>query len=244
MERAKYFCLITLFAYSFVNVEASHKADIYKAYLSSDMTSWKKIMDQMDRQNNKSNAFILELLNYQYGYVAWCIAVKKDEEAEEYLKKGKDNISILEKNGYEMSWVEAYKSAFYGYRIGLAVYQAPFLGPKSVDCARQAMKLDARNPFGYIQYGNSQYYMPAIFGGSKTVAIEYYEKARKLMELDQERIKEDWNYLNLLSMIAMAYEKTEQYHTAKVCYEKILKIAPDFLWVKNKLYPELLEKIN
>jgi len=31
---------------------------------------------------------------------------------------------------------------------------------------------------------------------------------------------------------------------AKKYYEKILKIEPEFLWVKNELYPQLLKKIK
>ena len=36
----------------------------------------------------------------------------------------------------------------------------------------------------------------------------------------------------------------EKYQKAELYYKKILKIEPDFNWVKNELLPELEEKIN
>jgi len=225
---------------SFSNLNATYKSDIYDAYISNNMGKWKNTIDEMNRQQNKSNEFILELLNYQYGYIGWCIGNKKNKLAGAYIELGQKNIQILEKNNYKISMVNSYKSAFYGFRIGLNKLQAPFIGPKSVDCAKLAMKQDNKNPYGYIQYGNSEYYMPSMFGGSKKVALEYYEKAVKIMESNPEQAKEDWNYLSLLTIIAQAYTELKYNKSAKAIYEKILQIEPNFLWVKNELYPNLL----
>jgi tetratricopeptide (TPR) repeat protein len=208
------------------------------------MDIWKATIDEMNQQQNKSNEFILELLNYQYGYIGWCIGNKKNKLAEEYIKLGQKNIQILEKNNYKISMVNSYKSAFYGFRIGLNKLQAPFIGPKSVDCAKLAMKQDDKNPYGYIQFANSEYYMPTTFGGSKKVALEYYEKAVKIMESNPGQAKEDWNYLSLLTIVAEAYTELKYYKAAKLIYEKILRIEPNFSWVKNELYPNLLKKIK
>ena len=206
------------------------------------MPKWKNVIDIMNIEKNKSNDFLFELINYQYGYVAWCIGNDKDEFAEFYLNLAERNLSILEKRAYKLYLINSYKSAFYGYRIGLNILKAPFIGPKSIDCAKLAIKLNKDDPYGYIQYGNSQYYMPAAFGGSKTVALDYYKKAETLMEFNTGEIKDDWNYISLLTIIAKAYTDLQNYKTAKMYYEKILKIEPNFLWVKNELYPELLKK--
>jgi len=225
-------------------MRADYKSDIYQAYISNNMGKWKNVIDEMDKKSNKSNEFLMELLNYQYGYIAWCIGNKKDKLAQQYIDLGDKNIQILEKANYKISLVNSYKSAFYGYKLGLNKLQAPFIGPKSVECSKLAMQQDDKNPYGYIQYGNSQYYMPAFFGGSKKVAVEYYEKAKKLMELDENQIKQDWNYISLLTIIAQAYTELKFYKTAQTYYEKILRIEPGYLWVKNELYPELLKKIK
>ena len=84
--------------------------------------------------------------------------------------------------------------------------------------------------------------MPAIFGGSKNVALEYFQKAEQLMEMNNKILMQDWNYLSLLSMIALTYEELKQFGEAKKYYEKILKTEPGFQWVKNVLYPAIIKK--
>ena len=185
MERKKYFIVLLAILLGFSVARASHKSDIYAAYIGNNMSLWQKVIDEMNQQKVKSNDFRLELLNYQYGYIAWCIDNKKKELAQQYIQLGDANIAVLEKSGHIPSLVNSYKSAFYGYKIGLNVLKAPFIGPKSVDCAKLAMKQDDKNPYGFIQYANAQYYMPAAFGGSKQEALKYYIKAEKLMELNQ-----------------------------------------------------------
>lgn len=244
MERQKYIIVLFFMLFSYSIVKAAYKADIYKAYIRNDMSLWKRVIDEMNQQKAKSNNFRMELLNYQYGYIAWCIGSKKNDLAEQYIKLGEINILFFEKSGYGKSLVNAYKSAFYGYKIGLNILKAPFIGPKSVASAELAIKQDDKNPYGYIQYANSQYYMPAVFGGSKSEALKYYIKAEKLMENNKDQIKEDWNYLSLLTMIAKAYTELNNFKSAKAYYTKILTIEPDFLWVKNELYPELVKKIK
>jgi tetratricopeptide (TPR) repeat protein len=244
MERPKNLILFILLIFSALTVSGSYKTEIYKAYTSNNMVQWKKVMDKMNLETDRSNEFLLELINYQYGYIGWCMGNKQQKLAKEYLLLAGKNIEILEKQNYKMSMLNAYKSAFYGYQIGLNKFQAPFIGPKSIDCAKKSIQLDENNPYGYIQIGNSEFYMPAVFGGSKTVALENFKKAEKLMEKNPENIKNDWNYLSLLAMIVMSHKEMKQYELAKQYCEKALKIEPEFLWVKLDLYPEIKELIK
>ncbi len=243
MERSKYI-IAALLLFCHFNILASYKSQIYNAFISNNMSSWGKVIDEMQLQKNMSNDFKLELINYQYGYIGWLIGVKNDDLAEEYLALAEENLESLEKLKYNLSMVNAYKSAFYGYRIGLNVFKAPFIGPKSVDCAKLSMKLDEKNPFGYIQYGNAQFYMPPIFGGSKIEALAYFKKAEVLMEINKEAIVEDWNYLSILTLIVQSCIATNNFDEAKLYFQKIFKIEPNYLWVKNELYPQFLQKIK
>lgn len=242
MEGKKYLLILLISIFSFNHLSANYKSQIYNAYINNDMGKWKTTIDRMNQEKNKSNEFILELVNYQYGYIGWCIGEKNNSEAKEYLDLAWHNLEVLEKASYKLSYVNSYKSAFYGFRIGLNILRAPFIGPRSVECAELAIKLDKTNPQGYFQYGNTQYYMPSAFGGSKQTAIEYYLKAEKLMEAKGDEIIGDWDYLNLLAIIGRAYYDLEKYKEARLYYEKILKIEPDFLWVRDELYPDIKNK--
>jgi tetratricopeptide (TPR) repeat protein len=244
MERQKYLVILILFIFSGLGAMATYKTEIYKAYISNNMNEWKKVMDRMNLETKRDNDFLLELLNYQYGYIGWCVGNKENEQAKKYLSLAEKNIEILEKQSFELSILNAYNSAFYGYRVGLNKLQAPFIGPKSVESAKKAIELDKNNPYGYIQIGNSEFYMPSVFGGSKTVALENFKKAENLMERNPEKIKNDWNYLSLLAMIVMSCKELKQYELAKYYCEKALKTEPEFLWVKLDLYPEIKNLIK
>ena len=246
MERSKYTLIFILLFFGVTNLRASYKSDIYNAYVWNNMKNWKTLIDQMNSIKNKKNDLILELVNYQYGYVAWCIGNKKSDEAEKYLDLAEKNIELLEKEKYNLSMINAYKAAFYGYRIGLNRFKAPFIGNKSMNCAKLAMQLDANNPFGHVQYANVQYYMPPIFGGSKSDALNHYLKAKELMEKNTEFVSEDWNYISLLTIIGRAYWDLGNLQTAKTYFEKIIKLTKDasYEWVKKEMYPQLLKEIK
>jgi tetratricopeptide (TPR) repeat protein len=226
------------------DIQDEYKFKIYQAYIYTDIALWKKVIDEMSQTSNKSSASTMQLINYYYGYIAWCWVHDEDDEATAYLDKAEQLLAGLEKSSYDLSMINAYKSAFYGLRIGLNFLKAPFLGPQSVSFAEKAIDLNGKNPWGYIQLANSYAYRPLIFGGSKKRAIGYYQHAVQLMEQDSIAIIHDWNYLNVLLAIAQSFEELKDFEQAKTTYQKILKIEPDFKRVKNIFYPQLLKKIQ
>jgi len=242
MERKRYKIIVLILLLSGLNLRASHKSDIYSAYVGNNMARWKSVIDQMNSVNPKNNNFLLELVNYQYGYIAWCIGNNKEDEAKKYLKIAEENMVSLSSEKKNSSMVNAYKAAFYGYKIGLNKLSAPFNGPKSMNCAKIALESDNENPFAYVQYANIQFYMPAVFGGSKKEALENFLKAQELMEKNKNDIKENWNYLSLLIVISQSYSYLDDYKSSIDYMNKILKIEPDFSYVKNELYPQVLKK--
>jgi hypothetical protein len=94
--------LIFLLAFSVamsVNAENVSKI-IYDSYINKDMTRWKAVIDSLQLEKESGKLSIeqkWELLDYQYGYIAWAISKKKTmkHEAETYLDVAKDNLSEL-----------------------------------------------------------------------------------------------------------------------------------------------------
>ncbi len=234
------FILLGLLAFS---LQASNQDDVYNCYVNNRMPVWKSLIDQLNSKSDKSNELLLELVNYQYGYIGWCLEKNRKDEALDYLKLADENVKRLESLKFELSLVNAYKAAFYGYHIALSKFSAPFIGPKSSDCAKRAVQLDPNQPFGYIQLGNVKFHSPSLMGGSKTEAFVYYLKAKTMMEKNGTQIRGDWNYLSLLVTIAQAYIATNNLASAKLMYEEILKFEPEFTWVRDDLYPQLLKKM-
>lgn len=225
-----------------VNSYASYQDNIYNAFINDKLDLWRKTLDEINSQKELTNQQMLEAINFHYGYIAWCIGNKKNDIAEKYLKIACSYIEKLEKKSYQLSYIYSYKAVFIGFEIGLASYKAPIIGIKSFDYINAAIKADPNNFFAYHQQGNMYFYLPSILGGSKKKAIEYYQKAIQLIETDKTKTTKNWNYLSLLVAYAQAYCEIGKYDVAKKIYEKILKIEPNFYWVKNVLYPEILKK--
>ncbi len=243
MERKKYFLIIIIFAYC-TALSGQNNGSIYKAYISGNMARWKSAMDSIDAVKQKSSKEILDLINYQYGYIAWCISNNYSDQAERYLGKARENLQLLEQKSYNVSMLNAYKAAFIGFDLGLSPLKAPFIGPKSIDYAKKSVALDPMNPLGYLQLGNIAYYAPKLVGGSKTDAMGHYLKALNLMEKNPHQTVQNWNYLNLFVTLINAYSDSGKDQIALEYCLKALAAEPEFDWVKESLYPQIVKKVK
>jgi len=243
MNWLKHRFLILLIFLFVADIEASNRSEVYQAYISNNMELWKNVMNRMNSIEDKSNYLILELVNYQYGYIGYCLRFNKKDEAGKFLDLMQKNIYLLEKRNFRLSTINAYKSAICGFRMEYNILSIPFNGIKSIRYAKLALELDSNNYMAYIQNGNVQVHMPVSAGGSKKQGINYYFKAREILEKDTANIKENWNYINLLIDIAQSYCSLNEFYPAKEIYEYILVLEPGFIYVRDDLYPHLLNKM-
>lgn len=243
MERKKNI-LITLFSLSVLFAFGQNNKSIYNSFISGDISVWKTVIDSLGERSNKTSKDKLDLVNYQYGYIAWCIDNKEKDRAEYYIEASEKLIADLEAKQYEIASLYAYKAALVGFEIGITPVKAPFIGPRSQGFANKAIKAEPDNVLGNIQLGNLAFYTPKMFGGSKEKAVSHYENALSLMEKEPASLKNNWNYLNLLVTIINAHVELETYEKAKLNCQKALRIEPKFDWVKNELYPLIQKKTN
>ena len=244
MERSKHKLILIVLLLLTLQIKATYRSEVYSAYINNNMDLWRNVIEKMNAIPEKNNELLLELLNYQYGYIGYCLGFDKKDEARELFQAAQKNLEILEDRKYSLSVINSYKSAFYGFRIALNPITAPVNGFKALDCARTALKLDPEHYLGYVQLGNSEFFMPSTLGGSKKEALEYFLEAKKLMEKNPESLSDDWNYLSLLIVIGQTYTYLKDYNSAQRAYQNILELEPGFLYVKDDLYPKLLKKME
>ena len=223
---------------------SSLRERIYKAYVEGKMDAWRGIIDQMEASSKEDHARLLELVNYQYGYIGFAIAKGQKEAATRYLAQAEKNLALLEKAKYQPSMTHAYRAAFYGFRIGLNPSSAPLNGLRSLRASSLAVGNDAANWFALVQKAHIQFYMPPAFGGSKKEALEYLLKARQLMEKNDRLTQGNWNYLSLLTLILQTYEALGDLPSAQHYCKLLLTREPDYSWVRDGLCPAIEEKIN
>jgi tetratricopeptide (TPR) repeat protein len=246
MERKNYWLIFLFLIFHGISAADDFKQKIYRAYISGEMHDWKEVVDQMERNKQNEPGFLLDLINYEYGYIGWCLGTDRKDEAEKYLDWAEENLEKLDNltNKYEAE-IHAYTAAFYGFKIGLKNWRAPFLGPKSVDHAEKALELDPDNFNANVEMGNIWSNMPEIFGGSDEKGLKYYKKALEVLEQKSaEELKNNWMYLNLLALTGRIEQGLDNHEAARRYFEKALKTEPRFLWVKNELLPSLLKELN
>lgn len=222
--------------------QSTYRDSIYKAYSRGKMDKWYEIMATFEEQITKHGvAEQFELIGYYYGYTAWLIGAEKYDTAEVYIDKSEEIIDGLLVASPENATLMAYKGAFIAFTIGISNLKSIYLGPRSMKYINKSLELDSANIQGNIEKGNSMYYRPSAFGGDKTEAITYYLRAVQSFE-KQELVVNNWMYINTLTALGQAYEATDQIQLAKSCYEKIIRIFPNFMWVEEELYPDLLKR--
>lgn len=239
MERSKYYvmCLLCWFLFLEIgSVSAQDKSDmLLKAYLNGDMNSWLMYIEDAQSKNGQSVQQRLELLDYEYGYIAYLLSVNKKKEASAMLKKA---ILLLQSfpNWEDDAKLLSLMSAFNGFRIALSPLKAPFLGPQAQAFAEKAIRVAGDVPWGYIQMGNIKNYAPSIFGGNKQEALMYYQSAQKLFKVKMpDTYIDNWQYLNLVIIMADVFFQNKNRVEAQRLYKYLIELHPDFKWVRDDL---------
>jgi tetratricopeptide (TPR) repeat protein len=216
------------------------KQQVYQAYISGKMEDWKTAIDAMEKQKSNQPADILELINYQYGYVAWCLGNDKNNEAKHYLSLLDNNLEKLKTFSGKTAEYHAYTAASFGFKIGLSTWRAPFFGPKSMNHAELALEKNPQSFQANMEMGNIWNHMPAIFGGSDQKALNYYLNALEIFESKSgETKRNNWMYLNLLTLVGQMQQEMGNPEQARKYFEQALRIEPGFVWVKEELLPSL-----
>lgn len=250
MERSQYtsrlivILLVSLMLWSAGWSQSVYREPIYKAYSRGKMDVWFNLMHSCEKSHTKGNfSQEMELLNLYYGYTAWLIGAEKFNAASVYIKKSQALIDKMLERHPNNATLSALKGAYIAFVIATAKYKAIYLGSKSIELIDKSLQLDPNNIQGNIEKGNSLYYCPSMFGGDKLGAIGYYEKAVRLFEKKGE-VVDNWMYINTMTVLGQAYEATNQIQKAKTIYEKIIRIYPNFMWVEEELYPDMLKRHN
>jgi len=221
--------------------ESPYKKTFYNSFINREMYKWGAIIHTLDTGKPTTIDKKLELINYYYGYIGYLIGKKQNEVAGSMIIKGEKLIHqvllVSPKNATALS----FKGSFLGFRMGMNKYKSFGLSRESFANINRAYSLDPQNVQALMDKGNILFYSPGIFGGDKEEALKFYLRGSRILEKNRDT-DQNWVYLNLLTVIAMAYEKTDKTEQAKQICEKILHKEPNYRWIKDVYYPQLLEK--
>jgi len=222
----------------------TYKQRLYSTYIGEQMHQWKGIISEMNQEYERtSNPVLLyDLCFAYYGYIGYLLSKEEEKEAKEALKTAMRKSDILEERLPGRADVLALQGAFLGYRIVLSKFSSMFLGPKAFKYINTAYESSSTCFNCNVEMGNMKFYTPKFLGGSKTEAIQYYEKGVALLENSKLKTERDWIYMNTVLLLANAYVDTGQQERACKLYEHLLKYEPKADWIRRDLYLKKCQK--
>ena len=221
--------------------QMNHKP-LFEAYLTGDLTAWGKALSDVEKEKAPTQQTLVDAANYTYGYIAWLIDKNRKAEAEHHIARLETIVQQLEKQHYADSCIfYVYRSAICAYEVKLGVGSMAQKGLRAIKLCNRAVAINPHSPLALTLKGNVDFYRPAILGGSKGNALTAFRKASTEFER-QKWTANNWNYMASMMTMAQALDKTGETDEAIATCEKILKLAPSFLYVKNTLLPSLQKK--
>jgi len=211
---------------------AYYQCAFFESYREGNMAPWPGLIAEMERVKTTDLEWQTEMVKAMYGLVGYEIGNRHKDLAKVYVTKADDYLERLLSAHPNSARLHSLSGAIYGYKIALAFYKAPFLGPKSMYHIDKAIELDPAEPMGYIEKGNSLMYRPAAFGGDKMDGLTFYRKALKLMETRNAR-KCDWQKMLLRAFILKGLYETNQNIEAKSFLIEMKKDYGSMEWIQQ-----------
>jgi tetratricopeptide (TPR) repeat protein len=181
------------------------------------------------------NKYAIYYLAYaEYRLLTQSFSKEDDETFDQMIDGAVEHCEKAIELGNGWSELKAILSALYGYKIGKNWMSAITLGPKSNSLMEEALEKEPENPRVLLIRGTSYFNKPSMFGGSVDKAQGDFENSIRSYESqkDSTLLNPSWGYTDALTWLGKAYEAKEMNDKAMEVYKKVLKVNPDFGWVK------------
>ncbi len=122
-------------------------------------------------------------------------------------------------------------ASIYGLRISTEAANATVLGPKSYELLVKANEISPNNPRLQLIQGIIKYNTPAMYGGNKTIAFNYFENAIKHYPAD---LNSGFYWGHEEAYVWRGLAKVEQGNTQAAVsdFKQALAINPSYTWAK------------
>ncbi len=199
MERSRFTCLVILFLFAKVSFATippleEYRSKLHYAYIEGDMSKWTGWVNEIKEAYDNDFDGQLLVVQAEYGLVGYYLGTGQRKKAKEQVENTDKRLKVLLKKHPEDSRLISFNAAFDAFKIPLAIYKAPFLGPRIERNIEKAISLNPNEPMVWLEHGNSLYNRPKMFGGDKAKAIESYQKSLQLFNKDSTNC----NYLRIM----------------------------------------------
>ncbi|MHA7112379.1 tetratricopeptide repeat protein [Sunxiuqinia elliptica] len=217
----------------------TYQCRFFNSYLKGDMSNWMDWIQEIEHDHPNEQDWGILALQARYGLIGYYFGTGQKELIKDVLQDGDNRLDSYLEQAPNNARLLSLKAAFDSFKIGLAMYKAPFLGPKVVGSIRQAMEGDPNEPMAWLEEGNALYNRPALFGGDKKQAIAAYRKAQRLFEQSAEVC----NYLKVLVevFILKGYYETNQHTLYLESRQRLERLYGELNWVDDFLVSKIVD---
>ncbi|MEM9896724.1 MAG: tetratricopeptide repeat protein [Bacteroidota bacterium] len=225
--------LITLFTILLTGLSFAQNAKQtqYGAYLQASKTMWEKSVSQSKKQYGAKS---LETAIALYGVLNNTMATQDEETFEQYEDETIDLLKAMIEENPSNGEAKAILSSVYGLVMAYSPMKGMIYGMKSSSLMTDAMDESASSPLVQRLYAGSKLYTPEMWGGDAEEAAVAFKKAIDLYAKSGDT-KENWQYLDAMMGLAMAFKKTNQASQAKSTLEEAIALEPQYYWAKSEL---------
>lgn len=231
---------LALSAFGRATAQKRFSERMYGAYIEGDAAGWSEVIRTLEREPSPDRADSMELLEYYYGHTAYLINCGERKEARKYIARADGLLDGLLTSDPGCAEALSIKGVFLGYKMRLSGIKAPVLGPRCIKLIKKAYAAAPESPQVLADMGHMLYHCPAVFGGSRKKGMEYLEEAAGRLE-SEGLARNNWFYVNLLSVLAQYREETGSPELAEMLYRKIMRAEPRFVRPAERLVPPLRE---
>ncbi|MFC2138541.1 tetratricopeptide repeat protein [Bacteroidota bacterium] len=224
----------------------NYNQEEYMAFIMNSTRMWEGIVKKNETNylsNPDDTLLLYNLVRSYVGYTNACIGNQNKETFDLIIQKAERYSKILTKLIPDWAKAFALESAIISSKLAFEPQKGMMLGPKNQKAIDKAIKLNDKEPLAWYQIAGNKLHTPEQFGGSVPKAIEYYLKSIELFEHDSNLLTNNWQYLNALTWIGIAYDKAGKYPEAVNSFNKALEFEPDFGWIKFVLMPDTKKKM-
>ncbi|MDW7691773.1 hypothetical protein R9C00_16490 [Flammeovirgaceae bacterium SG7u.111] len=215
----------------------------YEAYVKGEPNNFHTLVKELKKSKVKTTEQKLELLKLQYGLLNSTFAKMDEDLFDDESDAAVDNAKTILEADKNNAEAKALLAGIYGFKIAYSPMKGMFLGGKSNNLLSEAMQTAPNNPVVRLMNAISAFNTPDMWGGDKKVARENFLKSIELFENQGASLENNWLLLHANAWLGQSYSEANEAKKAVETYQKVLKVAPEFDWVKHVLLPRAEKKM-
>lgn len=238
MYKLNYFIALVLILF-YISTSAQNYTELDQKFtamlLEGDEVGWAKLVHSL--QGEELNAHDSEtLLLAEYGLIGFYIANEYYQKAEVEITKFESHLavinSIIPLNAEHLTL----DAAIEGFKIVIDPKKVVFLAAQNKNKISKALEINPNSPITIFEQANAFFFRPVKYGGDQEKAIQLYEKAFLLLQNEEQH---NWVYYNVGAWLGQVYIEIDKLGKARNICEVLLADAPEYLFVKDILYPNI-----